>query len=83
MGTTTVDFGDVETKLRAYLKATGIPMSKCIRRAVLEHIDAELAMNPGVKARFDDAIATVAAHASGNVAPFIARRRPRKPTAAG
>lgn len=78
MGTTTIDFGETEVKLRAYLKATELTMSRCVRRAVSEHIDAELAKNPGIKDRFDSAMATVVAEAGGNVASLIAKRKPRK-----
>jgi hypothetical protein len=57
MGNTTVDFREVEMKLRAYLKATGAQISKCVRRAVEEHIDSELANNPGVKERYEKQLA--------------------------
>jgi len=77
MGTTTVDFGDVEAKLRTYLKATGAQMAPYVRRAISEHIDAELANNPGVKDRFEGAMAKVVSEAGGNVAILIPRRRKR------
>lgn len=77
MGTTTVDFAEVEVKLRAYLEATGGQLSKCVRRAVEEHIDAELARNPGVKERYDRATAKVVSEAGGNVSALITKRRKR------
>jgi hypothetical protein len=77
MPTTSVDFGDVEVKLRAYMRATGVTMTNCVRRAVGEHIDAELGKNPGTKERFEEAMAKVVAEAGGNVSLLIAKRRKR------
>lgn len=78
MGTTTIDWGEVEIKLRTYLRATGLQMSSYVRRAVSEHIEDELLKNPGIRARYDEAMTSVTVNAGGNVATLIVKRRPRK-----
>lgn len=73
--TTSVDFREVDLKLRAYLAATCADLGKLVRRAVTEHIDAELDANPGVRARFDKAMAGFVSDAGGNVATIVPKRR--------
>lgn len=50
-------------------------MSKCVRRAVSDHIDAELERNPGVRERYEEAMSVLVNKAGGNVSSLVAKRR--------
>ena len=76
--TTSVDFLEVDTKLRAYCKATCADMGKLVRRAVSEHIDAELAGNPGTRVRFEKEMAVLRSEAGWNIASIVSNRRPKR-----
>jgi hypothetical protein len=76
MGTvTSLDFREVNLKLRAYLEATDGDIGKFVRRVVSEQIDVELEQNPGINARFEQRRAALVE--KGNVADISPKQRRR------
>jgi hypothetical protein len=74
LAATSIDFGEVELMLRAYMAATGIQMSPVARRAVREYIESEIEQNPGVRERFEAAHVLLLAKAGGNIASIAPKR---------